>query len=185
MDAERNQWDYIYDAEALAALKGNRFHKKKNLVNQFKKKHEFVYADIDAELADRAMALQADWCTWRTCEDSAQLAAENLAIMRALQNWNALEGIMGGCISVNDLIVAFTVGEVLQESTLLIHFEKGCPGYKGTYQAINQMFLKQHAKDRIRWVNREADLGDEGLRQAKLSYHPEGFIEKYRIRFPS
>jgi hypothetical protein len=179
---DRAMWDYLYDAAELKELKGNRFHRKKNLVNRFKKNHHHVFVEMDADMADRAMALQYDWCTWRTCDSSSQLAAENQAIMETLKNWESLNGVAGGCIFVEDLIVAYTIGERISEETLLIHFEKGCPAYKGAYQAINQMFIENQADAELQWVNREPDLGDEGLRKAKLSYHPSGFLKKYRVR---
>ncbi|MFO7839509.1 MAG: phosphatidylglycerol lysyltransferase domain-containing protein [Desulfosalsimonadaceae bacterium] len=178
---ERDQFDYLYDARELRDLPGKRFHSKKNLVNQFKKKNSYSYLEMNAEMADRAMALQDDWCTWRLCESSSQLSAENNAIMRTLQNWGVLQKLMGGCIFVEDLIVAYTIGEMLTADTLLIHFEKGCPEYKGAYQAINQLFLQQQPEQRVRQVNREQDAGDEGLKKAKLSYHPVDFLKKYRI----
>lgn len=181
---DRNMWDYIYDARELKDLKGNRFHKKKNLVNQFKKNNAYTYVEIDNDVADHAMALQDDWCTWRVCESSEQLAAENQAIMNTLINWENLDGVFGGVIFVDDLIVAYTIGEMLAPDTLAIHFEKGCPDYKGSYQAINQLFLQHQSQvQAVKWVNREPDIGDDGLRKAKLSYHPVSFLKKYRIRF--
>ena len=179
---QRDQWDYLYDAGELRELRGNRFHKKKNLVNQFKKKNRYGYAEMDSEMADRAMALQDDWCTWRICESSEQLEAENRAIMKTLSAWGQLQGLFGACIFVDDLIVAYTVGEMISADTLLIHFEKACPQHKGAYQAVNQLFLAHQHQDRLRWVNREQDSGDEGLRKAKLSYNPVAFLKKYRVR---
>lgn len=178
---ERDQWDYLYDARELRELRGNRFHKKKNLLNQFKKKNSYVYAEMDTEMADRAMALQDDWCTWRICESSEQLEAENRAIMKTLSAWGQLKNLFGACLFVDDLIVAYTVGEMLAADTLLVHFEKACPQYKGAYQAINQLFLSHQSEEKVRWVNREQDSGDEGLRKAKLSYNPVAFVKKYRI----
>ena len=179
---DREMWDYLYDARELRELRGNRFHKKKNLVNQFKKKNTYTYAAMTGGIADQAMALQDDWCNWRVCESFSQLEHENQAIMKTLADWDQLDGILGAGIFVGDLIVAYTIGEMLAPDTLAVHFEKGCPDYKGSYQAINHLFLA-HQPDTVRWVNREADLGDEGLRQAKLSYLPVDFLKKYRIRF--
>jgi len=180
--ADHDMWDYLYDARELRELRGNKFHKKKNLVNQFKKKNTYTYAAMTGGLADQAMALQDDWCSWRVCESLSQLEHENQAIMRTLSNWDRLDGIQGAGIFVDDLIVAYTIGEMLAADTLAIHFEKGCPDYKGSYQAINQLFLA-HQPGTVGWVNREPDLGDEGLRQAKLSYQPVDYLKKYRIRF--
>ena len=80
-------------------------------------------------------------------------------------------------------MVAYTVAEKLTRDSIVIHFEKGDTQYKGIYQAINQMFLA-HSASHFKLVNREQDLDDEGLRKAKLSYHPVDFISKYRITLP-
>jgi hypothetical protein len=77
-------------------------------------------------------------------------------------------------------MAAYTIAEDLSQGALVVHFEKGDPEYKGVYQAINQIFLKNSGND-FHIVNREQDLGDEGLRKAKLSYHPIGFLKKYRV----
>jgi hypothetical protein len=83
---------------------------------------------------------------------------------------------------VEGIIVAYTIAEKLDPDTVVVHYEKGCPDYKGVYQAINQMFL-ENLQGAFKWVNREQDLGEEGLRKAKLSYNPVDFLKKYRVTF--
>jgi hypothetical protein len=180
---DRGHWDYIYSVDELVELKGNRYHKKKNLVNQFKKKYDYVYAPLGPDLIDHAKGMQEDWCTWRDCESSEILSAENSAIFRILRDWDLLEGTLGGALMMDQVMVAYTVAEALSDDTLLIHFEKGDIEYKGVYQAINQMFLTHSGKG-FRFVNREQDLDDEGLRKAKLSYHPVDFQKKYHVDLP-
>ena len=176
----RNHWDYLYDINELIELKGKRFHKKKNLLNQFLKKYEFRYIDFGPDLIEPAMAMQADWCNWRDCESSDVLAAENRSVLKILSNWDKLVGLTGGALMVEDIIVAYTIGEKITDDTVVIHYEKGCPDYKGVYQAINQMFLANSARE-FKYVNREQDLGEEGLRKAKLSYNPVDLLKKYRV----
>jgi hypothetical protein len=181
---ERGHWDYLYQVVDLIELKGNRYHKKKNLLNQFKKKYDYVYVPLESELVGLAIGMQTDWCTWRDCESSDILSAENRAIYKILQQWDRLEGTIGGAIMVDQKMAAYTVAETLTDDTVLIHFEKGDTEYKGVYQAINQMFLENSAAD-YRYVNREQDLNDEGLRKAKLSYLPVEFLQKYRVDLPA
>jgi hypothetical protein len=176
----RADWDYLYSVDELIHLKGNRFHKKKNLVNQFKKKYDFEYISLTDEAIDQAAGMQESWCAWRDCESNEALDAENAAISKVLSNWQQLERITGGAIMVAGKMVAYTVAEYLTDHTLLIHFEKGDPDYKGVYQAINQLFLHHSGSD-FQMVNREQDLGDEGLRKAKLSYLPVAFLKKFSI----
>jgi uncharacterized protein len=176
----RDHWDYLYDRQELVNLAGNRFHKKKNLLNQFKNKYEAVYLPFGPDMVAQAKGMQEDWCTWRDCEGNDTLAAENMAIAKVLDNWQQLLGVTGGALAVDGTLAAYTVAEVMPDNTLVIHFEKGCPDYKGSYQAINQMFL-ENDKNSCTLVNREQDLGDEGLRKAKLSYNPVDFVRKYRV----
>ena len=175
----RGHWDYLYHGSDLIDLKGNRYHKKKNLLNQFLNTYSCRYEPLGPEMTEKALALQTDWCTWRDCEASDTLAAENRAIEKVLKNWSRLNGITGGALLIDDAVVAYTVAEMLGSDTLVIHFEKGNPDFKGVYQAINQQFLAHFGRPDVR-VNREQDLDDEGLRKAKMSYHPVDFVRKFR-----
>jgi hypothetical protein len=177
---DRGNWDYLYAVTDLIELKGNRYHKKKNLLNQFKKNYDYTYVPLDAPYLDRARAMQQDWCRWRDCESVELLDAENRAIARVLDNWDSLIGSRGGGLVVDGSLVAYTVAEELMKDTVVVHFEKGDTAYKGVYQAINQMFLENGARD-YQFVNREQDLDDEGLRKAKMSYSPVDFVRKYRV----
>ena len=134
------------------------------------------------DIIEKALGMQSDWCQWRDCESHETLTAENAAIEKALRSWDALSGITGGALFVEDRMVAYTVAEELTADTLVIHFEKADPEYKGAYQAINQIYL-ENAGTGYKKVNREQDLDDEGLRKAKLSYHPEDYVKKYTVRF--
>ena len=97
-----------------------------------------------------------------------------------LNSYEKLKGLKGGAILVDNKLIAYTVAEKISEDMVIIHFEKGSQEYKGVYQAINQMFLEHSCKD-FKTVNREQDLGDKGLRKAKLSYNPVDFIKKYKV----
>ena len=176
----RGHWDYLYSVQDLTDLKGNRYHKKKNLLNQFINKYQFTYLPFGPAMIEQALMMQEDWCVWRDCENNDTLAAENKAIARVLYEWRSLQGITGGAILVEDVLVAYTVAETMPDHTLVIHFEKACPDHKGGYQAINQLFLA-HAPQGYEVVNREQDLDDEGLRKAKLSYHPKDFVRKFQV----
>jgi len=178
---ERDHWDYVYSATDLIHLKGNRYHKKKNLLNQFLKKYDYQYFSLNVERTDEALAMQEDWCTWRDCESDKTLASENNAIANVLDAYRSFDNICGGVIFVNQLITAYTVAEYFSDDMIIIHFEKGCPMYKGAYQAINQLFLS-HDANGFQWVNREQDLGDPGLRKAKMTYHPSYFLKKFSVK---
>jgi hypothetical protein len=178
----RDHWDYVYSISDLVQLKGNRYHKKKNLLNQFFKKYDYQYYSLNAERIDETLAMQEDWCTWRDCESDKTLTLENQAIANVLDAYRLFDNICGGVIFVNQLITAYTVAEYFSDDMTIIHFEKGCPMYKGAYQAINQLFLSHDANNGHKWVNREQDLGDPGLRKAKMTYHPSFFLKKFSVK---
>ncbi len=176
----REHWDYLYDVSELIELKGRKFHKKKNLLNQFVRDHEAHFVLLDEKTVECALALQTDWFLWRNTENDQTLEAENRAIIKVMHDWSRLGGLIGGGLVVDDKMIAYTIAEALDATSIVIHFEKGCPNFKGVYQAINQIFLEQCCRG-FQVVNREQDLGDAGLRKAKLSYNPVGFLKKYKV----
>lgn len=179
---DRLQWDYLYLTEDLANLPGNRYHKKKNLVRQFKKNYNYTYGRFCSVCVDEVLSMQEEWIKWQDAEAESTLHHENRAIYLTLTNWNRLPHMVGAAIRVEGKIVAYTVGEYIREDTVIVHFEKGMPGYKGVYQAINNFFAQDIARDpKIKYINREQDMGDPGMRQAKESYHPVDYIKKYDV----
>ncbi len=177
----RHHWDYRYSAMALEELKGNKYHKKKNLLRQFTRKYHYEFIPLAKNVLQYAMDTQEEWCQWRNCESDEVLQAENRAISRILSDWERLRHLCGALLWADDELAAFTIGEHVDD-TLIVHFEKGLPRFRGGYQAINQLFVQYCRKlYGVNWINREQDLGDAGLRKAKLSYHPDHYIPKFDI----
>ena len=177
---ERSQWEYIYSANELINLSGNRFHKKKNLLNQFLK-YSPVYEEMNRENIEELKEFYERRRSRGSVKHDGDLD-EDTATIRILSDWEKLPGIMGGVLRVDGKLVAYTVAEDLGDGTVIIHFEKGfhLDSYKGVYQGINQMFLKNSG---FNLVNREQDMGLKGLRQAKMTYNPIGFIKKYTVKW--
>jgi hypothetical protein len=179
----REHWDYIYNVRELIELRGNRFHKKKNLLKQFIKKYGYEYSPLGPECVEEVLEMQEEWLRWfEEHNPSVALEAENVAITRVLQQFDQIRGLTGGAIRVQGKVVAYTVAEPVSDDSIVIHFEKGNTAYKGVYQAINQMFLEAQAAE-FEYVNREQDLGEEGLRKAKLSYNPAFMLKKFEAVF--
>lgn len=179
---ERGQWEYIYSQQELAELPGNRFHKKRNHFNSYIKTYgEPDYRHIDEHLVREVLTVQDDWCHWHECDESASLRAENDAVRRVLTYWTSFRNLYGGSLYVDQKMIAFSVGEKLDSENLGVHFEKGLNGYKGVYQAMNHEFAR-HAGKGFKWINRAQDLDEEGLRQAKMTYLPVGFLEKFDVK---
>ncbi len=177
----RGQWEYLYNTKDLATLPGNRYHKKRNHVNGFKKTYgEPNYKVMNDTIMEDVLSLQDDWCKWHECTNSGALLAENEAINRVLSHWDDFSGLIGGTLYVDDTLVAFSVGELLDSTTLGVHYEKGHTGYRGVYQTMNSCFV-QHAGLTSTVINRAQDLDEEGLRHAKSSYLPTDFLKKYTL----
>lgn len=179
---DRGQWEYIYRVKDLVELKGNRYHSKRNLLQQFMKSYDWHYSCLEDRHIPEVLEMQREWRESRGYEESTGIAVEDVAIKRTFSRWRELPNLMGGVLYVGKKMVAYTVGERLDDETLLIHFEKGLNQYKGVYQAINYLFLSNEGV-KFTWVNREQDLNIEGLRRAKMSYHPAFFLRKYSVKW--
>jgi len=174
---DRDNSDYVYLAENLINLPGNKFHRKKNHVNRFRKNYDFEYWRLDEESADSFLGLQEDWCELRKCIDDPDLLQEDRAVYEALSHYRDLD-FRGGAISINSKVEAFALGESLNPDTAVIHIEKANPEIPGLYAAINQLFCAKEWSG-VKYINREQDLGLDNLRKAKESYYPDHMVEKY------
>ncbi|MFW9989447.1 MAG: DUF2156 domain-containing protein [Candidatus Odinarchaeota archaeon] len=173
---DRNNWDYVHDKEEILNLAGNKYRQNRRWLQKFINIYDYDFQLLSQDLIEKCKELQLEWCIIQACTEDESLEAEQAAIYEALDNFNAL-GFSGGIICVNDECAAYTFGEMLNHNTLVIHIEKAHREYEGSYQAINNFFLKNCCADAI-YVNREQDLGIEGLRRAKESYKPIHMVKK-------
>jgi hypothetical protein len=180
VEGERDHYDYVYNVKELIELKGRRFRNKRNKVHTFRNSYRYEYEPLTADLIDECIEFEDHWCETRDCEKHSGLIKERCAIMEMLNNFSSLD-IKGGIIRTGGRIAALTIGEIILPDTLVIHIEKAHSGIHGLYQVINQEFLINEAGG-CRFVNREQDLGIQGLRNAKMLYNPVKFIKKYRVR---
>lgn len=172
-------WDYIYKREDLATLKGKKFHGKRNHINRFLRENpNYEYKSIDSSMIEECMRVYDEWSEEKD-EASITLFDERLSVSLALNNMEAL-GLTGGCLIIDGEIVAFTLGERLLPYMQLIHIEKAKMEIDGLYPMINQQYILHECKD-VTLINREEDMGLEGMRKAKRSYHPIKMVEKYFI----
>ena len=148
-----------------------------NHINKFKELYpNHSYEPLTADNIETIRPFIEDWYQKKAESDSSVLT-EKTALENALANFEALE-LKGGILLVDGKVVAFTIGEQLNEDTALIHFEKADTDYQGAYPMMNQQFV-QNAWSHLAYVNREDDMGIEGLRKAKLSYYPDLMVEMY------
>ncbi|MGL6114525.1 MAG: DUF2156 domain-containing protein [Cetobacterium sp.] len=173
----RDYFDYIYLREDLETLAGRKYSKKKNKIAQFVKSYDYEYEKISQENIEEVKKFQEKWFENR--KEDPMIVKENMGINLLLNNFDHL-GIKGGLIRVGEEIVAYSLGEILNENTLLVHTEKALSDYKGSYQIINRLFVMNEGK-KCFYINREDDSGIEGLREAKLTYFPNYLLKKYEI----
>ncbi len=178
-ELDRAQSDYIYLTEDLIKLEGRKYHRKRNHIKQFKEKYSYQYIPLTSEWISECLRLETEWCDLRHCEAIPGLLNESIAIKEAFTHFEEL-GLKGGAILINGKVEAFTLGDPLNPETVVIHIEKANPAYEGLYSLINQAFLENQWSG-YTYVNREQDLGEEGLRKAKESYFPHHMINKYTI----
>lgn len=180
---DRAYFDYVYDAEKLRSLSGKKYHKKKNHVNAFIKEYEgryeariLTFSDMDA-----IWSCVQRWYEAKESDDPYHREEQELAgLYELLTKCRVLPYQMFG-VYVDGVLEAFSLGTYDEETeTAFIHVEKANPQIRGLYPFINQQFL-QTAFPNAKRVNREDDMGLEGLRTAKLSYHPTELIKKYTI----
>lgn len=175
----RDSFDYLYFREDLATLPGSRFHKKKNRINYFTSRHNYIVTHFSEEYCDGCLALLDRWYNSSGSEPYGSVFTEVEAASEAIRSAEAL-GLEGVVIIVDENVVAFSLGERLNHETAVCHFEKADPFSEGLYQLVNREFARMLFAE-CRYLNREQDLGDTGLRQAKISYHPVELIKKYLI----
>ena len=171
--------DYIYLRSELASLSGKAFHKKKNHFSKFVRTYpDYKYYEIGACNIYDAQKVADSWYYEHLQDEDASQLAEYKAIKEALENFEEL-GLIGGIIYVNDSPCAMTIASKINENTVDVHFEKAVGEYalNGGYAAINKLFSEK--LDGVTWLNREEDIGIEGLRKAKLSYRPKIMLKKY------
>jgi hypothetical protein len=177
-NGDRDYADYIYLRSDLSTLKGKRFQAKRNHVNKFRKLYpDYVYTPLTREHVESCLKLEAEWFAQSDSAQHEGTGNERRALTYALQHLDEL-GLMGGVLYVNGDIAAFTFGSPISQEFFDVHVEKADTRIEGAYAMINYEFANR-IPEQYTYINREEDLGLEGLRRAKLSYQPVIILEKF------
>ncbi len=186
---ERDGYDYLYDINRLADLGGKKLHNKRNHINRFGDNNpDWVFEEITP--ASLPECMEMDWEWYRSSQErsisleeaAAEVAqsSEGQAMGLAMKHYREL-GLKGGLIRVDGKVIAFTIGDPLSADTFDVHFEKAYSHIQGAYTIINREFarwVREHYPN-VRYLNREDDMGIEGLLKAKESYYPDLMAEKH------
>lgn len=182
IEYDRDAADYIYESEKLITLSGKKLHSKRNHLNRFKEEHaNWQYESITVENKQECLEMAEKWRELNGCEENEEKEAEFCVTLNALKNMERL-GLRGGLIRMDGEVIAFSLGEPVCKDTFVVHIEKAYAHIQGAYPIINQQFAEHEAAD-YQYVNREEDVGAEGLRKAKLSYRPAFLQEKGLVTF--
>lgn len=176
---DRDSSDYLYNTVDLISLRGKKYDGKRNHINKFKRQHTYEYVPLDCSLLDESSRIMEQWCRDRNCSCQNGDYCERHANLELLHNFKTL-GCKGALIKMDGVFEAFTVGEMLNDDTAVIHIEKAKNTVDGLYTIINQQFAEREWSGST-YINREQDLGKEGMRKAKLSYQPLKLIDKYTV----
>lgn len=183
LQLERDDADYLYESEALATLKGKKLHAKRNHRNRFLENYpDYQYEEITDDNMLECLELAKNWkqekeiITPKAAWSKAEYEYEYKAIERALHNRERLM-TKGAILRVNGKVIAFTIGSPINDNVFDIHFEKAYADIQGAYTMINCEFARRSLLD-YPYINREEDIGIEGLRKSKLSYHPVKLVQK-------
>ena len=178
VEYDRDGSDYIYLARDLINLEGKKYHSKRNHMTHFRS-YDYEFSMMTEKDFDDCIS----FCTedYNKKYQNYSSVAEQYAINTYFSYFEELE-LSGGVIRINGKVTALTIGERLNSDTFCVHIEKADRSFDGIYTAINNLFVSS-ACENYRYVNREEDLGIEGLRKSKLSYHPVFLLNKYIIKY--
>lgn len=184
--AERDIFDYVYDAEKLRTVKGRKLSGKRNHLNYFNREYG---GRVERRLLDKndfpeCLEIMKKWSKLKNGDEEFEESKDEefIGVKKLLDNYDKISDklkVYG--VFVDGNLEAFSMGEKINGNMALIHIEKANSNIRGLYPYINKMFLVDVFPD-VKWVNREEDMGIEGLRIAKESYYPERFVEKYTVR---
>ncbi|MDD6478550.1 MAG: GNAT family N-acetyltransferase [Oscillospiraceae bacterium] len=174
---DRDGFDYLYLRDDLVNLSGKKYHSKRNHIAAFSKAYDWRYESISNDNKAKIIECLEEWYQKNSEKINIYTDAEKTGIFTVLDNLERLN-VKGGAIFVGEKAVAFSLGSPINSKTFNVYFEKALPEYSGAYSVINREFAKYEAEG-YTYINREDDMGIEGLRRAKLSYKPYELIKKY------
>lgn len=178
---DRDGSDYVYSREDLVNLIGKKYQPKRNHISFFKKNFDWTYETITRDNIGDCIRMNEKWIDESLEERKAELKEELEIIKLVFENYEKL-GFVGGLIRVDGEVIAYTMGERMNDETFCVHFEKAFSSYRGAYPMINREFCERELSA-YRYVDREDDLGADNLRKAKLSYYPVLIKEEYEAKY--
>ncbi|MEG0109255.1 MAG: phosphatidylglycerol lysyltransferase domain-containing protein, partial [Lachnospiraceae bacterium] len=173
----RDLADYVYETEKLSTLAGKKLHGKRNHINKFLSTYKnWTYEALSSENIEDCFQMALKWRNENGCDDDSEKNSEMCVTLNSLRLFKELH-LIGGVLKIEGKVVAFTIGEPISDEIFVVHIEKALSEIDGAYPMINQQFVL-HECQNYEYINREEDVGSEGIRKAKLSYRPAFLVEK-------
>ncbi len=182
---QRDLFDYVYTSDSLISLSGKKLHSKRNHINKFLSLYpDYIYKELNKSMFDECISYVDNWLLQKYSPDDDDYKTELKVIKECFENYDKLD-FYGGALYVNGKLCAFTIGEKYYKNSFVVHIEKADVSIEGAYTMINNLFVKNIKQkwNNIEYINREEDMGIEGIRKAKLSYKPHHMVEKSTVIF--
>ena len=175
----RDWCDYLYEAQSMVTFAGKKMHGQKNHVNRFRRLYpDWTFEEITDENLPEIRAYFDDHAV-RFHKEEETAVFEERCVREFLEHYWEYRPL-GGVLKANGRVVGFSAGEIVGD-TLIIHVEKADTEFSGAYQMLVNEYAKRFVTDDVKYINREEDTGDPGIRQSKESYHPIQLLEKYVV----
>ena len=180
VEENRDWFDYLYESQNLVEFSGKKYSAQRNHINRFERDcPDWTFERMGTEHIEEVRTFFRELIEQRSKEgDTAREEEEK--VFEVLDHFEEY-GFHGGILRVRGKIVGLSMGEIVRD-TLFVHIEKANTEYSGIYQKLVQCFAREFVNENVRYINREEDVGDPGLRKSKMSYRPLKLLEKYTVR---
>lgn len=180
VEDNRDWYDYLYESKDIVEFAGKKYAHQRNHIRRFERDcPNWSFSRMTEKDVDEVREFYQKFLQERT-KDSETAQAEIGKIFEVLDHFTQYN-FLGGILRVDGQIVGISMGEIVRD-VLFVHIEKADTQYSGVYQKLVNCFAREFVTDEVKFINREEDVGDPGLRKSKLSYRPVKLLEKYTVR---
>lgn len=180
VEDNRDWYDYLYESKDIVEFAGKKYAHQRNHIRRFERDcPNWSFSRMTEKDVDEVREFYQKFLQERT-KDSETAQAEIGKIFEVLDHFSQYN-FLGGILRVDGQIVGISMGEIVRD-VLFVHIEKADTQYSGVYQKLVNCFAREFVTDEVKFINREEDVGDPGLRKSKLSYRPVKLLEKYTVR---
>lgn len=177
----REEYEYIYSLQLMQTYSGKNLRRKREMCNHFEAKNNYQFIQYESKHKQMILDLIQKWHDERNDTSNLIVEYERIGILNVLEHFDQLN-CFGFFIKVKDEAVGFLLADALTKDILLFHYEKGLRDFKGVYDVLKRN-TALYFRDQFKWVSLEEDMGNDGLRKAKLLYRPEFMIKKGTVTF--